>query len=119
MKYLFFPWIHLSYILNCLQRPHLGVARRIHDGQKIHSSLLADGKLGNDYTPKARPFVDDPNDPSFWDSARENGLGQWVQLDVEEYVKNLVERFVDQVDSDALLKNLHQVALSGELVLSN
>jgi len=57
-------------VTNWLIRPHLGSPRKIHAGQKIHSSLM----LSNNrrYTPKARPLDDSPD---FWEEARENGLG--------------------------------------------
>ena len=49
------------------------------------------------------------DDPVFWQNAREHGLGQWLQLDLHEYIDQLVKGFVDTLDID-LLANLNQTA---------
>ncbi|EDR04490.1 uncharacterized protein LACBIDRAFT_391733 [Laccaria bicolor S238N-H82] len=72
-------------------KPHLGSGRTIHATQKIHGSLLLAGKLKSDYTPKARPFDDEP---FFWDVAREKGLGDWLELDLYNAVRTDVEVFI-------------------------
>jgi hypothetical protein len=72
-----------------LIRPHFGSSRKIHSGQKIHSSLLLSNN--KEYTPKARPLDDDPG---FWEEARKNGLGDWLELDLCEYTGNLVESLI-------------------------
>lgn len=62
---------------------------------------------GEPYTPKARPLQDDP---SFWQMARQGKeLRSWLVLDTYEHIDSLVERFVDELDSD-LLPSLHQIA---------
>ena len=59
------------------------------------------------YTPKARPLDDDPN---FWENARENGLGDWLELDLYEYTRTLVERLIDERPGTAL-QTLRQTAM--------
>ncbi|KJA17515.1 hypothetical protein HYPSUDRAFT_124978, partial [Hypholoma sublateritium FD-334 SS-4] len=101
-----FPLKRLTYTrrqqgVKITRRPHFGSPRKIHEGQKIHSSLLLAEELFNSepYTPKARPVGDDP---SFWQTARENGLGQWLELDLYEYIDNLVKSFVNSHDIGAI-----------------
>ena len=96
-------------------RPHFGASRKIHDGQKIHSSLLLGDRLINrmPYTPKARPVRDDPH---FWENAWKNGLGDWQELDLYIYADNLVERFAGTLDSN-LFRDLQQTASWGEFAL--
>ncbi|KJA17498.1 hypothetical protein HYPSUDRAFT_192134 [Hypholoma sublateritium FD-334 SS-4] len=104
-------------ILNT-RKPHLGSPRKIHKGQKIHSSFLLAERLinGQPYTPKARPLEDDPN---FWETARKDGLGEWLEQDLYEYVNELVKQFintlhVDMVDDSIILQNLRQIALRAD-----
>ena len=92
--------------INCFVRLHLGSSRKIHDNQKIHGSLLLAGKLKSEYTPKARPLDDDL---SFWDTAREKGLGHWLELDLDDAVRAHVERFIKDHDS-TVWENLRQIA---------
>ena len=69
-------------------RPHLGSPRKIHPGQKIHSSLMLSDKAK--YTAKARPLDDNPN---FWEKGL-TGLGDSLESDLYEdrqtIVKNLI-----------------------------
>ncbi|KDR68091.1 hypothetical protein GALMADRAFT_1051503 [Galerina marginata CBS 339.88] len=81
------------------RKPHLGKSRKIHSGQKIHSSLLLSNKA---YTPKARP----DKDPNFWEPER---LSQWLASDLYESTKTRVKRFMTESD-DAMLLVLHQTA---------
>jgi len=94
-------------VTNSLVRPHLGLPRKIHFGQKIHSSL----QLSSDkkYTPKARPLDDRP---TFWEEARTKGLGDWLELDLYKYTETLVERFISESPGTAL-QNLRETAVSG------
>ena len=94
---------------NCFVRPHLGSSRKIHDKQKIHGSLLLAGKLKSEYTPRARPLDDDL---SFWDTARNEGLGHWLELDLDDAVRAHVERFIKEDDS-TVWENLRQIATWG------
>jgi len=62
-------WLRSYLLIKAFVRPHLGSGRKIHRGQKIHSSLLrADGSTSENYIPNARPFDDDP---SFWEKLRD------------------------------------------------
>jgi hypothetical protein len=55
------------------------------------------GKLKTEYTPKARPLDDDP---SFWETAREKGLGKsWLESDLYDVVRTHVENFIIKHDS--------------------
>ena len=81
---------------NCFFRPHLGSSRKIHANQKIHGSLMLAGNLKTGYTPKARPLDDNP---SFWEKAREEGLGDWLELDLYDAVRAHVENFITKNDS--------------------
>ncbi|KJA23408.1 hypothetical protein HYPSUDRAFT_39890 [Hypholoma sublateritium FD-334 SS-4] len=90
-------------------KPHLGSPRKIHAGQKIHSSFFLTSNVhnGEPYTPKARPLHDDT---SFWQLARwEKELRSWLVPDTYEHLDSLVDRFVDEPDTDLLL-SLHQIA---------
>ena len=73
--------------------------------------MLAD-KLINDqpYMPKARPVGDNP---VFWKNARVNGLGDWLEHDLYEYIDTLVKGFVDTANV-GLLENLLQTASWGK-----
>ncbi len=106
VKLLQFYQSSLSHTLDF--RPHFGSPRKIHEGQKIHSSFLLADKLinGQAYTPKACPVGDNP---VFWQNARKHGLGQWLELDLYEYIDKLVKGFVDMLDID-LLECLNQTA---------
>ena len=67
------------------------------------------GKLKRGYTPQARPLDDDL---SFWDTAREEGLGHWLELDLDDAVRAHVEEFVTEHDS-FVWENLRQIAAWG------
>ena len=64
--------------------------------------------------PKARPVGDDP---VFWQNARANGLGNWLEHDLYEYIDTLVKGFVDTANV-GLLENLLQTASWGKQILS-
>ena len=49
------------------------------------------------------------DDATFWQNSRENGLGDWLELDLYEYIDKLVKGFVDTLDVDKL-ENLSQAA---------
>ena len=98
-----------SNVPKLLNRPHLGSSRKIHSSQKIHSSLTLSNNTN--YTPKARPLNDDPN---FWENARKNGLGDWLELDLYEYTQSLVERLIGERPGTAL-QALRQTAMWGTL----
>ncbi|KIK04380.1 hypothetical protein K443DRAFT_4683 [Laccaria amethystina LaAM-08-1] len=85
--------------------PHLGKGRKIHRGQKIHTSLVrARGSTAENYIPQARPF---DNDPSFWDMLRDEGkeptanVSEWLELDLDEERKLAVEKQVTEGEGDA------------------
>jgi hypothetical protein len=61
------------------------------------------------YTPKARPLDDDVD---FWENARKNGLGDWLELDLYDYTRTLVERLIGEHPGTAL-QTLRQTAMSG------
>jgi hypothetical protein len=61
------------------------------------------------YTPKARPLDDDP---FFWENARENGLGDWLELDLYQYTQTLVETLICERPGTAL-QTLRQTVMSG------
>jgi hypothetical protein len=95
-------------VTNWLIRPHLGSPRKIHPGQKIHSSLTLTDKTDGEYTPKARPLDDDPG---FWEEARTKH-NNWLELDLYEYTETLVKQFVTDAPGTAL-QTLRQTAMSG------
>ena len=90
-------------------RPHLGASRKIHPGQKIHSSLILSDKTHVEYTPKAHPL---DSDPDFWEKARTEGLGDWLELDLYQHTYDLVKRLITE-SSGTVLQTLRQTAMSG------
>ena len=54
------------------------------------------GKLKSEYTPKACPLG---GDSLFWERARTEGLGNWLELDLYDVVHTHVENFVTKNDS--------------------
>jgi hypothetical protein len=93
-------------------RPHLGSSRKIHRGQRIHSSLMLTDKTHREYTPKARPLGDDPN---FWENARTTGLRDWLELDLYEYTETLVKCLgTEHPINGTTLQTLRQTAISGK-----
>ena len=95
---------------SCFVRPHLRSGRKIHANQKIHGSLLLDGKLMSEYTPWARPLDDDP---SFWETARKEGLDNWLELDLYDAVRAHVENFVAE-DNNTVWRILRQTTTWGK-----
>lgn len=97
-------------------RPHRWTGRKIHPGQKIHSSLLrADAATWQDYTPKARPAIDEG---SFWETLRSQETGghltrEWLELDLSERIENIIEQLITE-DNDAALLSLHYIAISSK-----
>ncbi|KAF9526328.1 WD40-repeat-containing domain protein [Crepidotus variabilis] len=91
-------------------KPHLGASRKIHDGQKIHSSLLrADLATTAEYTPQARP----PRDGSrFWNTLRteDKFKSPWLELDLYEAAENAVTMFLNNQNSA-----LREIAMSNEV----
>ena len=100
-------WWSQSYLpLEAFVRPHLGSPRKIHQSQKVHSSVLRAGQSTiKKYTPKARP-VDD-ND-SFWEKLRDEAKkptiteSRWIELDLYELIKLAVEELVTKGDNTTL-----------------
>jgi hypothetical protein len=92
-----------------LIRPHLGSSRKIHRGQKIHSSLVLSDKTRGEYTPKACPLE---GGPDFWEKVRTKGLGDWLERDLYEYTETLVNRLIGK-DPGTALQTLRQTAISG------
>jgi hypothetical protein len=109
------------YLTNWAIRPHLGAGRKIHHGQKIHSSLLLANNERN-YTPKARP----PDRSLIWKTLHDKGFGskmagQWVEFDLYQSTKTAVENLVTSLKDDvapgkksAALEALYQIATSGK-----
>ena len=99
-----------QYLNSLFFRPHLGSSRKIHANQKIHSSLLLAGKLKSEYTPQARPLDDNP---LFWETARREWLGDWLELDLYDLVGAHVEKFITENDS-TVWQILRQAATWGK-----
>jgi len=87
-------------------RPHLGSPRKIHRGQRIHSSLLLSDKPK--YIPKARPL---DGDPHFWEKGR-TGLSDWLEIDLYEHTQTLVKNLITECPGRAL-QILRQTAKRG------
>jgi hypothetical protein len=106
-----------SYLLiEAFVRPHRGKSRKIHSGQKIHSSLVrAAGSTADNYTPKARSSFDDNH--SFWERLRAEDKGltdEWLEVDLSEHIKQAVEELVTNGD-DTALKSLYHTSISSKL----
>ena len=67
------------------------------------------GESKSEYTPKASPLGDDP---SFWVTVRKEGLGNWLELDLNDAVRAHVEKFITEHDS-TVWENLRQIATWG------
>jgi len=61
------------------------------------------------YTPKARPLS---YDPDFWANVRKNGLGDWLELDLYEHTRTLVEKLVGERPG-TVLRALRNTVMSG------
>jgi len=93
-----------------LTRPHLGFPRKIHPNQKIHSSFILTDKTRGEYTPKARPLLDDAG---FWEEVRRKGhASNWLELDLYEYMQTVVKSLVSEFPGPSL-QTLCQTAMSG------
>ncbi|KIM34905.1 hypothetical protein M413DRAFT_32925 [Hebeloma cylindrosporum] len=90
-------------------KPHLGFPRKIHPGQKIHSSLTLTDKTNGEYTPKARPLDDNPG---FWTEARTKH-SEWLELDLYEYAETLVKYLITESPGIAL-QTLCQTMMSAD-----
>ena len=64
-----------------------------------------------EYTPKARPLHDDP---LFWETARVEGLGDWLELDLYDVVRTHVENSITTHDI-TVWQILRQTATWGKL----
>jgi hypothetical protein len=95
-------------------RPHLGSCRKIHDGQKIHSSLLLADALGSSYTPKARPLDIVNPDGSFWKNLGQPQLSHWVEADLYQYTRTLANALLSVQNYTVVSQNLRQTARSGK-----
>ncbi|KZV60619.1 WD40 repeat-like protein [Peniophora sp. CONT] len=81
-------------------RPHVGGARTIQEGQKIHQSVWKSWQLGSDYKPKAIAGLD-------WEMLRQDdpvGEGtvsiRWKEVDLYDLVETLVKDYTSP-DSSA------------------
>ena len=85
------------FFLIKLVRPHLGSPRKIHEGQKFHTSfvLAEDFKVGR-YVPKARPPTSNENVESFWKSA----TAQSLEHQLSDHFGKVVESFFNTHKSD-------------------
>lgn len=91
-------------------RPHLGSSRKIHPGQKIHSSLLLDDGASTDYTPMARP-VDD--DFLFWSKVRADKFkSEWLEIDLYHTIEIVLKDHIAGYGMS--LRILEKIATSGE-----
>ena len=92
-------------------RPHLGSSRKIHPGQKIHSSLLLDDGASTDYTPMARP-VDD--DFLFWSKLQADKFkSDWLEIDLYQATETVLRDYIDG-HHDMSFRILQKIATSGE-----
>ena len=96
-------------------RPHLGASRKIHPGQRIHSSLVLSGN--SEYTPKARPLKSEG--PAFWRNLHEDVGGRrrdWLEHDLYEYTWDIVNRFVSEgnQENSTVLEGLRQFITSSK-----
>ena len=103
-------FLHENYFLDrrSLSRPHLGSPRKIHPGQKVHSSVLLSNKV---YNPIARP---PGGDTTFWDRLRheKDFRCQWVEFDLYEHATNVMEDFI--VDPNNTSRTLRNIAASSK-----
>ena len=90
-------------------RPHLGASRKIHPGQKIHSSIILSDKTHVEYSPKAYPLG---GDLDFWKKAHTKGLGDWLELDLYQHAHDLVKRLITK-SFGTVMQTLRQTAMSG------
>uniref|UniRef100_A0A8H8CPW0 T6SS Phospholipase effector Tle1-like catalytic domain-containing protein n=1 Tax=Psilocybe cubensis TaxID=181762 RepID=A0A8H8CPW0_PSICU len=90
--------------------PHLGSARVIHAGQKIHNTVILTDK--SDYVPKALP---EGKDSQFWQQLRNDSTTQsdWLEQDLYKYAEGLVRKYRDTQDK-VILVMLRQIAVSGD-----
>ena len=97
-------------------RPHLGSPWKIHQGQKIHRSVVRALGVGC-YIPKACPFN---NDLSFWemlgdkDKGPTSNFSEWLEFDLYECSRFTVEKLATEGDDTALKSLLHTYS-SGKL----
>ncbi|KAJ2931038.1 hypothetical protein H1R20_g6050, partial [Candolleomyces eurysporus] len=90
------------------RKPHLWSNRKIHDGQKIHSSLILAGPDSR-YVPKASPPGN--NSSVFWNQLRDAGLGNrsgWLEIDLVDSTRTIVKRLLE--GNEDVLNTLDQIA---------
>ena len=98
-------------MLNRLIRPHLGSSRKIHPGQRIHSSLLLGDEASASYNPKARPVNDDS---SFWTILRTKGFqSEWLEIDLYKATQTAMEDYIAG-NCNTALHVLNKIATSGK-----
>jgi hypothetical protein len=74
------------------------------------------GSKADHYTPKARPFNENP---SFWEMLRDGEkestayISEWLELDLYEQSKRAAEKLVD--GDDTALNSLHDIFILGKL----
>jgi hypothetical protein len=93
-------------------RPNFGSSRKIHPGQKIHSSLLQADRTR--YIPKASP-VEDGN--AFWKMLLDKNAkriydDEWLESDMYQYTRSVVQNLIKE-GNDTELQRLHQIAITG------
>ncbi|TFK19343.1 hypothetical protein FA15DRAFT_697596 [Coprinopsis marcescibilis] len=83
--------------------PHFGASRKIHPGQKIHSSFVL-AQQGDHYVPKARPpgtrrtTLQGSRDKWFWRKLHEDGLRNmqgWFEVDLLQYAQTVMKTYVE------------------------
>ena len=73
---------------NLLSRPHRGIGRKIHRGQRIHYSVFGVLERKGGYTPKASlPGL-------HWNDLREHSA-EWVQHDLYSKIRSVFENPAD------------------------
>jgi len=94
-----------------LIRPHLGSSRKIHPGQRIHTSFVLSDNT--EYIPKARSAV---NEDGFWGDLRDESQTElrhkWLERDLKDYTWDIVRRFIDKPSSS--LEGLGEYTPSGK-----
>jgi len=97
-------------------RPHLGSGRKIHEGQRVHSSLVLARRT--EYIPKARPLDDDE---SFWRHLLDEGATglqfrhDWLEHDLADLTWDSIGRFISDATGDgSILDGLRLYTATGK-----